>query len=64
MSVPDKEKPEKLHGNHARINPKKHVDGTFITNMAALSSAGYVQNEDEMEDAVEYAKTFVDENKK
>jgi|GEM_PF-2830809 len=57
-------KEEKLHGNSAKVDPKKKITGAYITNRVTMSR----RKEDETplveDDDVEYARQFSKENKK
>lgn len=61
--MPDKQ-PKKLHGNRAKVDEAKQVESLYQSNRAVLSS----RREDETplvdDDNVEYARRFVEENKK
>ncbi|MDR2932402.1 MAG: hypothetical protein LBV27_04775 [Oscillospiraceae bacterium] len=57
-------KPKKLHGNSAKIDPNKHVEGLYATNMATLANDDDNQSRSEREAKVDYAKKFVEVNEK
>lgn len=58
------EKIKKLHGNHAAINPCKHVDSMYQNNLVTVHD--HCENETPIVDEknVRYARKFVEENKK
>lgn len=56
--------PKKLHGNSAKVAPAKHVESLYQQNRVtqALCREDEVPAASDMD--VEYARNFVDENKK
>lgn len=62
--MPGKEKDKKLHGNHAKIEPKKHVESLYQSNMVTLSNRKQDETPLVNDDDVAYARRFVEENKK
>lgn len=57
-------KEKKRHGNNAKIKPGKKIEGLYTTNMAVTEGKigpGEAERKDEL---VEYARNFVEENKK
>jgi hypothetical protein len=57
--------PEKLlHGNNARIHPRKHVESLYQTNLVTYSEETEGETPVSSDENVAYAKKFVDENKK
>jgi hypothetical protein len=55
---------KKLHGNMARIDPKKHVDSRNITNMTLVDGRISPEQDVQLHEQIEYSRRFVDENKK
>lgn len=53
-----------LHGNNAKVDPQKKVVGRFVTNTVTMSDRKDHETPIVDEDDVEYAKKFVEENKK
>ena len=60
----DKNGRKELHGNNAKIDPKKKVISQYSTNMAATIGKETEHNADLRDESLTYAKHFVEENKK
>jgi hypothetical protein len=57
-------KKKERHGNNAKIQPDKHVENLYQSNMAVTE--GRIRPEDlaQQDEQVSYARKFVEENKK
>lgn len=56
--------PKRLHGNNAKIDPKKKVESLYQSNMVILSDSKEGVTPVVDDDDVEYARRFAEENKK
>lgn len=57
--------PNKLHGNSAKVDPEQHIESEYATNSVTRSArrkngVPFLTSQED----VEYAKKFVEENKK
>ena len=56
--------PKILHGNRAKVDPKKHQESYFAGSMVIMQNTNDDKTESEREDSVKYSKNYVEENKK
>jgi hypothetical protein len=63
--MPNQPKKEKaLHGNRAKIDPKKQIASLYEMNRVTMAEHKAHETPIVNDDNVEYAKHFVEENKK
>jgi hypothetical protein len=53
-----------LHGNRAKIDPKKQIESLYATNRVTLSDHKAHETPIVEDDDVEYSRRFVEENEK
>lgn len=58
------DKTPKLHGNHAKIDPKKKITGDYITNAVTLFQKKEGETPVADDEAVDLAREFSQENQK
>ena len=59
-----KKSPDKLHGNAAKVNPKKHVESVFQTNPVTPSVKAPDASPISPQGDIEAARDFCKQNKK
>jgi hypothetical protein len=57
-------KKKERHGNNAKIQPDKHVESLYQSNMAVQEGRIRPEDQAQQDEQVSYARKFVEENKK